>query len=107
MQNTCIKEKLDETCARLETSPRKSFGMIRTVKRKPASPPQNAMKLLRLHPHDSCGSQTPQYSFAAKVVSMNWSHQGVHVQEFYPTLVLFSVESLFYIPGYVNCQNNV
>jgi hypothetical protein len=55
----------------------------------------------------SCGSQTPQHSFKAIAVSKNWSHQGVLAQEFYPTLVLFSEESLFHFCGYVNCQNNV
>jgi hypothetical protein len=50
MQNTCLEEKLDKIFARLETSPRKSVAR-HTAKCMPASSPQNATKLLHLHPH--------------------------------------------------------
>ena len=50
MQNTCLEEKLDEIFARLETSPRKSV-VWHTAKCTSASSPQNATKLLHLHPY--------------------------------------------------------
>jgi hypothetical protein len=107
MKNTCVKKKMDKICARLETSPRKIFGMTCTAKCMNASSPQNTTRLLHLHPHDSCVSQKPQHSIEAKVLSINWYLQGVYAQEFYPILVLVSDESLFHLLEYVTSQSNV
>ena len=35
----------------------------------------------------------------------NWYHHGVHDDETDTTLVLFCVEALFHVSGYVNSQN--
>jgi hypothetical protein len=101
------EEKLDDTGARLERTPRKSLKRLAQETGMSKSSARMATQLLKLgpykttiihdlHPHDP----------VSRVHFCSWFLQSVVKSEIYLQLTLFSDVARFYLQEYINMQNN-